>query len=425
MTRKDNLIKNKKITHKFLLAVIVSSFINIFALGTWIVFKITPLVPIINNLKEEITEKKLKNVYETYDLLIEDINNISKNYDVSFQIEDVYGNKISDVKVDTDFNLATDMVKAGEETYLLKIYSKRGLGFYKLVSQLVLFQIVVLSIVLVVFFGYTRRNIIKPIYTLIEDIRNYKFGHKPKRKRVQNEFDLINNEFVSLTEKLDLEKEEQRRIIASISHDIKTPLTSIIGYSELISETTLEEDAKKYVNKITRKAGHIKELLSSFDDYLFNQEKITLKLDQVKISEIVGDLYNDYLVELENKHIKFDVKTDIKESIINVDILKLKRILSNMISNSIKYLTNIEDAKITIYISKDENNYLFKVSDNGPGVRKDILDKIFYPLFTTDNSRKVSGLGLSICKTFVELHKGEIKAYNNSGLTIEFTIPYK
>ena len=63
------------------------------------------------------------------------------------------------------------------------------------------------------------------------------------------------------------------------------------------------------------------------------------------------------------------------------------------------------------------------VSDNGKGVDENILDKIFDPLFTTDNSRKISGLGLSICREFVEMHGGTIKAYNNLGLTIEFTIP--
>ena len=63
------------------------------------------------------------------------------------------------------------------------------------------------------------------------------------------------------------------------------------------------------------------------------------------------------------------------------------------------------------------------IVDDGPGTDEKILDKIFEPLFTTDNSRKISGLGLSICKEFIELHKGSIKAYNNNGLTIKFDLP--
>lgn len=415
------MIKHKRITKKFLLAVIFASCVNVLSLVIWIVFNISPLVPIINDLKTEITTKEIKSVYETYNDLITDINRVTNKYDVVFIIENVYGQQLNDAKISTDFILVTDMVKAGDESYLLKIYSNKGIGVYRLVFHLVIFQIIIMLVVLVLFFGYTRSNIIKPIYKLIEDIRNYKFGNKPKRKPINNEFDLINNEFVSLTEKLDLEKEEQNRIIASISHDIKTPLTSIIGYSELMKESALSNDIKKYVLKITDKANHIKEILSAFDDYLFNHEKLSLNLDYLKISDIVTDLYNDYLVELNSKNISFEVKTKLKHSTIKIDLLKLKRIFSNIISNSVRYLK--KDGQIIIEILPADNAYLFRISDNGPGVPQDVLEKIFSPLFTTDKSRKVSGLGLSICKTFVEMHGGKISAYNKSGLVIEFIIP--
>jgi len=415
------MIKKKKITRKFLLAVILASLVNIFALGIWIIFKISPLVPIINNLKYEITTNELKDVYDNYDELLIDIEQAMEKYDIIFVIEDVYENKVNEVDIATDFDLVTDMVKVGNEVYLLKVYSNQGLGVYNIIFQLVIFQVVIMLVVLVLFFGYTRSNIIKPIYKLIEDIRNYKFGNKPKRKEITNELDLINNEFVSLTEKLDLEKEEQNRIIASISHDIKTPLTSIIGYSELIKEYELSSDIKKYVGKITDKAGHIKELLEAFDDYLVNHEKLSLSLDYLKIKDIVTELYNDYLVELNSKNIGFEVKTKLKNEKIAIDIVKLKRIFSNIISNSVRYLNN--DGRILIEILYQENNYLFRISDNGPGVAKEVIDKIFSPLFTTDKSRKVSGLGLSICKTFVQMHGGTITAFNNQGLVIEFTIP--
>lgn len=415
------MIRHKRITKKFLLAVIFASCVNVLSLVIWIVFNISPLVPIINDLKTEITTKEIKSVYETYNDLITDINRVTNKYDVVFIIENVYGQQLNDAKISTDFILVTDMVKAGDESYLLKIYSNKGIGVYRLVFHLVIFQIIIMLVVLVLFFGYTRSNIIKPIYKLIEDIRNYKFGNKPKRKPINNEFDLINNEFVSLTEKLDLEKEEQNRIIASISHDIKTPLTSIIGYSELMNESNLSNDIKKYVLKITDKANHIKEILSAFDDYLFNHEKLSLNLDYLKISDIVTDLYNDYLVELNSKNISFEVKTKLKHSTIKIDLIKLKRIFSNIISNSVRYLK--KDGQIIIEILPADNAYLFRISDNGPGVPKDVLEKIFSPLFTTDKSRKVSGLGLSICKTFVEMHGGKISAYNKSGLVIEFIIP--
>lgn len=415
--------KKDKITKKFLLAVILASIVNLLALGLWVFFKVSPLVPLINNLKEEITTKEIKDIYFSYDELIWDINRVTKKYDVVFLIEDVYGRKLNNTRIQTDFNLVTDMVKVGDKYYLLKVYSNKGIGVYKLVMQLVLFQIIIMVLVLMLFFEYTRNNIIKPIYKLTSDIRNYKFGNKPVRRNVETEFDLINNEFVSLTDKLEIEKEEQNRIIASISHDIKTPLTSIIGYSELIKEGKLSKDTRKYVEKITDKAWHIKELLVAFDDYLVNQEKLSLNLEVIKIKEIVKNLYDDYLVELNSKKISFEVKTRLKDEEILVDIVKLKRIFSNIISNSSRYLDS--NGKIVVEIVKDNEWYKFLIKDNGPGVDEEILDKIFNPLFTTDKSRKVSGLGLSIVKTFVEMHEGEIRAYNDKGLGIEIKLPVR
>ena len=135
------------------------------------------------------------------------------------------------------------------------------------------------------------------------------------------------------------------------------------------------------------------------------------------------ELNNDYKIELENNNIKFEVITKLDKEIIEVDILKLKRIFSNLISNSIRYLG--EDGKITIKIEKDKENIKFIISDNGTGIDEEIINKVFAPFYTTDKSRKISGLGLSICKEFIEMHKGKIKAYNNKGLTIEFLIPQK
>ena len=151
------------------------------------------------------------------------------------------------------------------------------------------------------------------------------------------------------------------------------------------------------------------------------QEKIELQKTSVQIKDIVNELNDDYKIELENNNIDFIVKTKIPNAYISVDILKLKRIFSNMISNSARYLT--DGGKIEIDIYNDNNDYKFVISDNGPGVDEKIINKIFDPLFTTDYSRKISGLGLSICKEFIEMHGGKIEAYNNNGLTIEFTIP--
>ena len=115
------------------------------------------------------------------------------------------------------------------------------------------------------------------------------------------------------------------------------------------------------------------------------------------------------------------IESDCIHDVIKIDVKRIRRIISNIIDNSVRYIKT--NGIIKINVESIENYYKFTISDNGKGVDENIIHKIFDPLFTTDNSRKTSGLGLSICREFVEMHGGTIKAYNNLGLTIEFTIP--
>lgn len=320
-----------------------------------------------------------------------------------------------------DLYLFSKKVLVNNDEYIVNAYFYKNMSILRLILELLSFQTLVITICMLLIFLFAKDKIIKPVNRIIENIRNYKFGKRPSRVVIDNEFSLIQNEFVSLVDSLEEEKKEQNRIIASISHDIKTPLTSILGYSNLIEEEKLtKEEIKKYNQKIYEKALHLKNILATFDDYLVNQRKQKLELTSIKIKDLVKEIEKDYKLELENNGVELVIKTDIEESTITLDITKFKRIISNLISNSMRYLK--DNGKITIEISSDDNNYLFHFKDNGIGVDDKIIDKIFEPLFTTDNSRKISGLGLSICKEFVTMHSGTIKGYNDNGFNIEFSI---
>ena len=127
------------------------------------------------------------------------------------------------------------------------------------------------------------------------------------------------------------------------------------------------------------------------------------------------------MYDLEANNIKFITESDCSNEFIKIDISKIRRIFSNIIDNSVRYIK--ANGIIKVCVEEYEEYFKFIVSDNGKGVDDNIINKIFDPLFTTDNSRKISGLGLSICKEFIEMHNGSITAYNNLGLTIEFNIP--
>ena len=415
-------MNKQRLGKRYVRAIILCCLINLCILCCWFFIRIRPLIPKLQHFKEEVFTEEIKKYYDSYDDLLNDINKTSSNHNILINVEDINGTLVIENKKENgDIPLISEIIKVKDDVYLIDIYFDNYASITKIVIELLLLQSALIILILLITVLYTREIVLKPINRLIEEIRDYKFGKKPKKRELNTEFDLISNEFSNLTDLLDEEKAEQTRIIASISHDIKTPLTSIIGYSDLLKEQNLDKEAEKYNEKINAKALNIKELLSTFDDYLLNQEKIELNRSLVQVKDIVNQLNNDYKIELENNNIDFSITTKIPEKYISIDILKMKRVVSNMVSNSTRYLKN--GGKIMIDISEEDKNYKFVIKDNGPGVNEKIINKIFDPLFTTDSSRKISGLGLSICKEFIEMHGGEINAYNDNGLVIEFTIP--
>ncbi len=409
-------MKKKSISKKMLIALIFITTVNIFTLALWFLCNVEPMVNKKRYLKKEIVTKEIKDNYQSFDDLIIALDKIKKEKEITFSIEKEKINKDKQ-----DLYLFSKKVFIDDEPYIVSAYFYKNMSILRLILELLVLQSILLTICMLLVFLFARDKIIKPVNKIIEAIRNYKFGKKPEVVPLENEFALIQNEFVTLVDSLEEEKKEQNRIIASISHDIKTPLTSIIGYSDLIEEDNLtKEEIKKYNQKIYGKALHLKNVLATFDDYLINQKGQKLKLTAIKIKDLVEEIEKDYKLELMNNGVELVIKTNIEKEIIKLDIVKFKRIISNLISNSMRYLN--ENGCILIEITSDKDNFFFHFKDNGQGVDEKIIDKIFEPLFTTDNSRKISGLGLSICKEFVLMHEGSITGYNDNGFNIDFNI---
>ena len=415
-------MKNASLSKKIIFYIIITVLVNVITLLFWFNFKVKPIFSEVSSLREKLAKEEIKNFYINTESLIINLNSIAKEYGVKFKLSDIDDKDVVQDNVKDELFLFSDIVQVGNNFYLLSVYMNKNVSTSSMITGLILFQIALVSIIMAFIFIFVRLKLISPVENIVKDIRNYKLGKKPKKMKFTGELGLIQNEFVNLVDSLEKEKSEQNRIIASISHDIKTPLTSIIGYSDLIKDGNIsKKEMKEYNDIINSKAIHVKNILSDFDDYLINRSNSVLKIDKIFVKDIVKFLNDDYKADLKNDNIELIIKSKCTNEYINVDILKLKRIFGNIIQNSTRYLN--ENGIINISITKDNKYFYFKISDNGPGVSDDIIDKIFDPLFTTDKSRKISGLGLSICKEFVLKMGGNIKAYNNNGLTIEFTIP--
>lgn len=370
--------------------------------------------------KFEIIEKKLKDNYDN-------IKKLSNNNYVYITLKDKNNNIIFDNKKESNLTYEkSKLILINNEIYLLSVSSQLDLTLSLLISRIMFIELFILLVITIVSYKLISKKILIPINNLKNDIISYKKGIMPKRRPAITTIDELQNNFIDLTKALESEKEKQNQIIASISHDIKTPLTSIMGYAKRLETATLTEEKKiEYINKISTKSVRMKELISEFDDYLSCNLNSNLNKKPILIKDYIINLKKEFEEELKEKNIKFRIKnkTNTNEEII-IDEVKMKRVFSNIINNSIRYLEN-DNKTIKIIITKKENKIYFEIMDNGIGVEKNIIDKIFDPLFTTDSGRKISGLGLSICQEIIKVHHGEINAKNNryGGLSIIFYLP--
>jgi signal transduction histidine kinase len=322
-----------------------------------------------------------------------------------------------------DYGRYNNILEAGENTtiegqfYHLSIadgMDNSMIAKIDIVQQILILESFVVIIIFTVLTLFIYERSVKPLMRLDNLINSYNNNKTVGKRKLKDEIAEIENSFVSLTKSLEQEKQLQNQMIASISHDIKTPLTSVLGYSERLIKKDIEGEKKiTYLQTIYKQALNIENILEEFDDYIINNDiKPELKYyDLSFISKLIEDEYTNFLNDKQIQLIVNDYSSGAK---LLLDIKKIRRIFANLISNSIKH-ADVEHLKIEIKIYPEKILFI----DNGKGVPEDIMNNIFKPFFTSDYSREISGLGLSICQNIMEQHGGSIEAKNTeSGFVI-------
>ena len=228
-------------------------------------------------------------------------------------------------------------------------------------------------------------------------------------------------------------EEANRELIRNISHDLKTPITSIKGYVEGIMDGVADspEKMEKYIKTIYNKAGDMDFLIDELTMYSkIDANQIPYTFHHMNVGEYFSDCAEEVGLDLENKGIGFEYLFECdSDTEINADPEQLKRVINNIINNSVKYRKE-QGSKIVLRIKKqDEKSVLVEIQDNGKGISEKDLEKVFERFYRTDASRSSaqggSGIGLSIARKVVEDHGGSIWATGEEGvgLTIHFTLP--
>ncbi len=271
--------------------------------------------------------------------------------------------------------------------------------------MIVIFLIVIIGTLSAIILGYKRefRRINKEIINNLDEYINLKTTSIDKD--VENLIQSINLIFDSKQKIVAEKKENEEKLRASItnmSHDLRTPLTSIIGYLQMIkSEKQSEADKKEYIEIVERRTKALQQLINSFYDlsriegneYKFNYKKVNLSN---VLCENIAVFYNDFI----NNNIEpiIEVEENIKEII--SDDVAISRIFSNLIGNMIKHGGNF----VKITLKQEDNLIVTEFINNVTEVTEENLDKLFDRFYTVDNSRsdKNTGLGLYITKILVE-----------------------
>lgn len=325
--------------------------------------------------------------------------------------------------------------------YVLRPYIKKNLNNW---SDTFVFYIVLVYVILGIgvfvlcFFLMSNRHI-KYIKYIAGKVKLIAGGNLGQTLEVRGKDELaelcinINSMSKELKDKFEYERELERtksELITNVSHDLRTPLTAIIGYLDIMKNEKYKskEEEKEYLTSTYNLSIKLKKLIDELFEYTkLSSNDIALELTEADLGGILIQMLGEYTPVLEAKGLK--IITDIDEEIpVKVDIEKIVRVFDNILSNAEKY--SIKPSEIIIKAANKEGDAHISISNKGEHIGPDKLNKMFEKFYRIDISRSSniegSGLGLAISKKIVELHSGQIWAESDGNMVrIHIKLPIR
>ena len=291
--------------------------------------------------------------------------------------------------------------------------------------ELLVFVSVAIAIISVFICGFVIRRVKAQINGMLDALEDIKAGNGNRRiLSATDEFTASIayevNDIVSSYEKelssFRQAEEVNKQLMTSLSHDVRTPLTTLIGYLDAAHKGIVTgKDKDEYVEIARRKAHDLKEYIDVlFDWFKLNSDEFVLLIDPVEAVELTRNILIDWIPIFEDKQIDYSIDIPEQPFRVRLDPDAYMRVLNNLIQNVI---VHSHADKINISLSNQDGNMKIVVADNGVGIEKDDLKHIFERLYKCDKGRseKGSGLGLSIVHQLVEKMNGTITAESTPG----------
>ncbi|MBP5383813.1 MAG: HAMP domain-containing histidine kinase [Lachnospiraceae bacterium] len=286
----------------------------------------------------------------------------------------------------------------------------------------------------------TYQSVAKPVWKLNEAMRQISRGNldysiategTDEFSELCNNFDVMRRAVKETMETKVKYDQDNRELVSNISHDLKTPITSIKGYCEGIMDGVADtpEKVDRYIKTIYNKANDMDRLINELTLYSqIDTNRIPYNFHRIDVNEFFNDCVEEIGLDLESKNIKLTYSNYVESGTrVIADPEQLRRVINNIIGNSVKYMDK-PDGSIDICIIDNNDSIQVEIEDNGKGIAAKDLPNIFDRFFRTDASRNSaqggSGIGLSIVKKIIEDHGGYIWATGkeHEGTTIHFVL---
>ncbi|MFD3156941.1 sensor histidine kinase [Haloimpatiens sp. FM7330] len=391
------------------------------------------LINVINNYYKK---NENKNVY----MEILDLNNSKIFSNIDFELpenrEEINLNKLNQRQYlirdinNKSYIFISNLMKINNKSYKFT-YIRDISDVYKERKTQYLFFLkldIAASLAFALFMYFVSQYITNPIKKLIGATKRITEGNFSEKVKItsKDEVGILADNFNKMSDvveqkikELELNNYEKQRFIDNLTHELKTPLTSIIGYADLLRSTRYDE--KIYIeglDYIYKEGKRLEELSFKLMDLVFiKKEELDMRLGSMKkiIYEVKGLLFP----KLKQKNINLILKGEDFQILMERDLMKI--LIANFVDNAIK--ASNENSEIYIYINKEK--FEVRIKDYGIGISKEHINKIFEPFYMIDKARTRSnngaGLGLSICKKIIDIHNGKIEVESevNKGTLIK------
>ena len=298
-----------------------------------------------------------------------------------------------------------------------------------------LFAALCLSLVCVLLLSIKLRRVQESLSVIKEALEDIKAGNLNRRVLAKENdmtkqicYDINRIATTNQSQFIRQQQSEQayKRLMTSLSHDVKTPLASLVGYLEAVTENLVAgEEKETYIQIATEKAHQLKEFVESLFEWVkLDAGEQVYHFEQLDLNELTRNIMADWIPTLENSHFDYDIDIPENEYFMKIDVRAYIRILNNLIQN---ILTHSGGNKLTLRITENESQAQIAVTDNGIGISPSNLPHIFERMYQCDDSRLAdgNGLGLAIVKELINVHNGEIKVESIPSVGTTFIIMFQ